>query len=71
MKYFIINTVIFDGEFEYFSQSPVMAHSLKEALEKKENDAIEWTQYDYREYKITLHKEITEDEYNIISRYVY
>ena len=25
MRYFVINTTIYDGEYEYFSQSPVMA----------------------------------------------
>ena len=71
MKYFIVNTTIYDGEYEYFSQSPVEAESEKEAMRLQEEDAKEWTSHDYREYDIDIHREITKEEYDVINKYIY
>lgn len=71
MKYFVINTTIHDGEYEYFSQSPVQAATEAEAIKLKEAEAEEWTGHDYREYKISVHREITREEYEVISKNIY
>ena len=71
MKYFIVNTTTKDGEYEYLSQSPVMAENIKEAIKQQEKNAKEWTQGDYREYEIDYPKEISKREFEIISKYIY
>lgn len=71
MKYFIVNTTIYDGEYQYLSQSPVEAESEKEAIRLQEEDAKEWTSHGYREYDIDIHREITKEEYDVINKYIY
>ena len=71
MKYFIVNTTIKDGEYEYISQSPVMAVNEELARLEQEEQAREWTQDDYREYEVVVRKEITKREYEIVSKLIY
>lgn len=71
MKYFVIDTTIKDGEYEYLSQSPVMANTEAEAIAIAENEAKEWTEHDYREYEVSVRTELTEQEYNVINKYIY
>lgn len=71
MKYFVVNTTFRDGEYEYLQQSPVAAETEAEAIAIQEKDAEDWTKDDYREYEIDIRSEITEEEFNIISKYIY
>lgn len=71
MKYFVVDTTIFDGEYEYLSQSPIEAETEEEALSLAERDAEDWTGDDYREYKVTMRAEISAEEFNVINRYIY
>ena len=71
MKYFVINKTYKDGEYEYLQQSPIAAETRQKAIELAEADAKDWTEHDYREYEIDVRAEITEEEYNVISKYIY
>jgi len=71
MKYFIIDTTIYDGGYEYFSQSPVEAKSEKQAIALQEKEAKSWVEFDYREFKVRTHKEITKAEYDVVSKLIY
>lgn len=71
MKYFIITSTIKDGEFEYLQQSPRRAKSEEEAIEiiRKENQ--DWIENDYREQDDIYAKEVTEEEFKILKKYIY
>lgn len=71
MRYFIVNTTIRDGEYEYMSQSPIQAKTDLQAIHIATVDAQEWTQDDYREFEIVIHSEITKEEYLTIKKYIY
>lgn len=71
MKYFIINTIYRDGEYEYLSQSTCKAKTEAEAWLLATQEAEEWTANDYREFKVDVRAEITEKEYQVISQYIY
>ena len=71
MKYFVITSTIRDGEYEYLQQTAVATLSELNAIEQVENDNKEWIQNDYREQEINNCKQITEQEYNVISKYIY
>jgi hypothetical protein len=71
MKYFIVNTTIRDGEFEYFSQSPYKAKNETNAIKQAARSAKDWTKDTFRDFEISGIKEITYEEYKIISKYIY
>lgn len=71
MKYFVINTTYKDGEYEYLQQSPIEAETRREAMRLASLDAREWTEHDYREFEIDVRAEISEEEYKVISKYIY
>lgn len=71
MKYFIINSTIFDGEYEYFSQHPVQAKNEREAIKLQEADNLEWIEHDYREQEVAIHKEIDKEQFETVQALVY
>lgn len=72
MKYYIVNTTVIDGEFEYLFQSPVKAENREEADRICRAGMEEWTANDERIVKGDSHpSEITEAEYLIISKYIF
>lgn len=78
MKYFVIDTTIRDGDFEYLSQSPVAAENEAAAVKIQEDEAKDWTGansmddiYSERGYEINVRAEITEAEYQVINKYIY
>lgn len=71
MKYFVVTSTIKDGEYEYLQQTTVMAKDEAGAAKHVENDNEEWTHDDYREHETDRVQEITKEEYQVISKYIY
>lgn len=71
MKYFIINSTIFDGEYEYFSQHPVSAKDEETAIADQEKENQEWIENDYREQEVSIHKEITKQQFDVVKGLIY
>jgi len=70
MKYFIITSTIRDGEYEYLQQTPVVAENEKKAIKRVEDDNKEWIADDYREQEIDRSEQITEQEFDVIKKYI-
>jgi hypothetical protein len=71
MKYFVVTSTIFDGEYEYLQQTPIKSETGTKAERSVFQDNREWTENDYREHEISGIEEVSEEEYNIISKYIY
>ncbi len=71
MKCFIVTHTIRDGEYEYMSQTPIMADTEIDAIKIIKKEDQEWVKNDYREAKINGIVEITADEYEVIKKYIY
>lgn len=71
MKYFVVTSTIRDGEYEYLQQSPVRALTEARAEQIIFNDNEAWTADDYREHSIDRVTEVTEEEYQVLSKYIY
>lgn len=71
MKYFIVTSIITDGEFEYLQQTPVSTMTEAEAIKRVQKDNDEWTDGTFRRNEIDGVKECTKDEYYIIKKYIY
>jgi hypothetical protein len=69
MRCFIAFTTIKDG-FEYTKVNPVQAESETAALELAEQIAKAWTDTDDREYWACITDEITEQEFDVVAKYV-
>lgn len=71
MKYFIITHTIRDGEYEYMCQSPVKALSKDNAIKRIQKADKNWIRHDYRLSEIGCIDEITKEEFDVISKYIY
>ena len=71
MKYFIVTHTIRDGEYEYMSQTPVMANNEKQAVKIVSKEDQEWIERSDRIAEINNVKEITHEEYEVIKKYIY
>lgn len=71
MKYFVVTSTIRDEEYEYLQQSVVVASSEARAEEVVSNDNDAWTSDDYREHSIDRVAEVTEEEYKVLTKYIY
>jgi len=71
MNYYIVDSTIRDGEYEYSQQSPIMAKTEQEAMKIVEKMNQEWINGDYREQEINRATKISKAEWTVIKKYIY
>jgi len=70
MPYFFVTTSVRDGEYEYWRHSAVEANNQAHAAELGMSSDLEWVAEDYREIQCEGVREIPQEDYDVLKKYI-
>ena len=71
MRYFVVDSTIKDGEYEYLQQTVREAKDEDEAIKMVQKDNNDWIENDWRQDDDYRARECTKDEYEVLKKYIY